>query len=172
MENSSEFEPLEGGCTCGEIRYRMKSTPLVVHGCHCRLCQKQTGTAFATNILVEAEFVELTAGTIRNVTVETPSGSGQRIARCPTCQVAVWSEYLVMTQGITDLVYFIRAGTLDQPEACPPDVHIYTASKQPWVTFPPGVPVVEEYYVTDEVWAEGSLKRREKLRQIVKEKMA
>jgi len=155
MTDSKDF--LEGGCTCGYVRYRMEASPLVVHGCHCSWCQRQTGAAFAVNALIEANRVQIIEGKIQNTTVESPSGNGQRFARCPKCNVAVWSEYLVMTAGITDMIYFIRVGTLDKPERLPPDVHIYTSAKQTWFDLPPDALVVDEYYKTEEVWSPDSL---------------
>ncbi|MCI2398554.1 GFA family protein [Aliiroseovarius subalbicans] len=145
----------------------MEDTPLIVHGCHCTWCQRQTGTAFATNALIEADRVTITKGQIENTLIETPGGSGQRIARCPNCKVAVWSEYLVMTSGLTDLIYFIRVGTLDTPESLPPDVHIYTSTKLQWVRLPPGALAVQEYYETDETWSSENLKRRDALRETI-----
>ena len=162
MEKSNAF--LEGGCTCGHVRYKMEAAPLIVHCCHCSWCQRQTGTAFAVNALIESDRVEVCQGEIHNTTIESPGGSGQRFARCPRCKIAVWSEYLVMTGGIADLVYFIRVGTLDAPELLPPDVHIYTSTKQPWVVLPPDALVVDEYYETEETWSPDSLKRRDTLR--------
>jgi hypothetical protein len=164
---SDNYASCEGGCSCGYLRYSMHSEPLIVHGCHCTWCQRQTGTAFATNALIEAERVEIISGEVKNITVDTPSGSGQRIARCPKCMVAVWSEYLVMTAGITDLVYFIRVGTLDTPARFPPDVHIHTSTKQPWLELPPSVQAVAEYYDTDTTWSAGSLVRRMALKAII-----
>lgn len=160
---------LEGGCTCGHVRYKMEASPLIVHCCHCSWCQRQTGTAFAVNALIEADRVEITHGEVENTTLESPGGSGQKFARCPQCKVTVWSEYLVMTSGITDLIYFIRVGTLDTPDSLPPDVHIYTSTKQPWVLLPPEIQAVEEYYDTEETWSRDSLKRREVLRNRVAE---
>ena len=101
--------------------------------------------------------------------VPSPSGANQRIARCPKCQVAVWSNYLVMGSGIGDAVRFIRVGTLDDPCKVPPDVHIYTSSKQPWVILPPDATAVDEYYVTEDVWTEDSLERRKALVDAVKQ---
>lgn len=133
---------------------------MIVHCCHCSWCQRQSGSAFAVNALVEADRVKLLEGEITEITVPSPSGKNQRIARCPKCQVAVWSFYLVMHGGIGDLVCFVRAGTLDEPGAIPPDVHIFTSSKQPWVVLPPGATAVEEFYATKEVWSADSLERR------------
>ena len=149
----------EGGCACGHVRYRVESQPLIVHCCHCSWCQRQTGSAFAVNALVEADRVHLLEGGVTDIEVPSPSGANQRISRCPKCQVAVWSYYLVMSRGLGEQVRFIRVGTLDNPSAVPPDVHIYTSSKQPWVVLPPDDLAVEEYYVTKEVWPKESLER-------------
>ena len=145
----------EGGCTCGEVRYRITSPPLIVHCCHCRSCQRESGTAFALNAMIEADRVELRSGA--PVTIVTPSlsGEGQKITRCPRCQIAVWSNYA----GSGDRFRFVRVGTLDTPDALPPDVHIFTMSKQPWVVLPPEVPAVEEFYDRDKVWSAASLAR-------------
>lgn len=147
----------EGRCACGHVRYRMMSDPLIVHGCHCSQCQRQNGSAFAVNALIEEERVEILEGDVMAVPVPSPSGENQEIHRCPKCQVALWSYYLVFH----DRVRFIRVGTLDDPSRLPPDVHIYTADKQPWFELPEGALAVEEYYETDEVWSPESLKRKD-----------
>jgi hypothetical protein len=153
-------ETFEGGCTCRHVRYRMASRPLFVHCCHCRWCQRETGASFALNALIEAERVALLHGEVEVVDTPSASGKGQKIARCPKCRVAVWSNYA----GAGDAVRFIRVGTLDEPDRLPPDIHIYTASKQPWVVLPPGMPAVEEYYKASEYWPQESLERREAMR--------
>jgi len=158
MSDDSDFH--DGGCACGHVRYRVRSRPLIVHCCHCSVCQRQNGSAFAVNALIEADRVEMLQGDVTEVLVPSPSGKSQRISRCPKCQVAVWSNYLVMGGGIGDAVRFIRVGTLDDPSTMPPDVHIYASTKQPWVQLSPDDLVVEDYYVTDEVWPEESLQRR------------
>ncbi|HET6360704.1 MAG TPA: GFA family protein [Gemmatimonadota bacterium] len=148
---------LEGGCACGEVRYRLTTSPMFVHCCHCLNCQRQTGTAFVLNMLIEASRVELLKGTPTAVDVPREHGL-HRIFRCPTCQVAVWSEY-----GGRSEVLFVRAGTLDDPSTVSPDVHIYTRSKLPWVGLPPSVPAFEEYYDTKTLWPPESLARRKAL---------
>ena len=145
--------PREGGCSCGAVRYRLTSEPLFTHCCHCLNCQRQTGSAFVINLLIEADRVELLAGDPQPVDVPRDDGSVQRIYRCPTCQVAVFSEY-----GRPE-VRFVRGGTLDQPSGVTPDVHIYTRSKLPWVTLPETAPAFEEYYDTRALWPEASLER-------------
>lgn len=151
--------PLDGGCTCRHVRYRMLTRPLFVHCCHCRWCQRESGAAFALNAMIESDRVALQTGAVDMVDTPSESGFGQQIARCPHCRVAVWSHY----SGAGPLVAFVRVGTLDTPDRLPPDIHIYTASKQPWVVLPPGTPAVAQYYERDAHWPPGSLARREVL---------
>jgi hypothetical protein len=151
----------DGGCDCGEVRYRMTSGPIFVHCCHCRWCQRETGASFALNAMIEAERVELLKGEPEPVNTPSESGKGQKIWRCPTCRIAVWSNYA----GAGDAVRFVRVGTLDEPDRLPPDIHIYTASKQPWVVIPPGMPAVEEYYKAADYWPAESLERRKALKR-------
>jgi len=146
----------EGGCDCRFIRYRMTGRPLFVHCCHCRWCQRETGSAFVLNAMIEADRVELLHGEVDVVDTPSHSGKGQKIARCPTCRIAVWSNYA----GGGDAVRFVRVGTLDEPDRFPPEVHIFTASKQPWVVLPPGTPAFAEYYKASEIWPQDSLARR------------
>ena len=151
--------PLEGGCTCGETRYRMTSPPLFVHCCHCRWCQRETGSAFVLNAMIEAERIQLLTGAPEVVDTPSASGKGQRISRCPTCRIALWSTYA----GAGEAIRFLRVGTLDDPDRLPPDIHIFTSSKQPWVQLPADVPAVEEYYRRSEYWPAESLERRRRL---------
>ena len=146
----------EGGCDCGKVRYRLASAPIVVHCCHCRWCQRESGTAFALNAVIEADRVELLGEAPERIDTPSASGKGQPIFRCPACKVVVWSHYA----GAGDKAAFVRVGTLDDPDACPPDVHIFTASKQPWVVLPPGARAVPEYYSSKSVWPAERLARR------------
>jgi hypothetical protein len=148
--------PAEGGCDCRAIRYRMESAPLVVHCCHCRWCQRETGASFALNAMIESDRVSNLAEAPELVNTPSESGRGQQVARCPRCRVAVWSHYA----GSGPLTKFVRVGTLDQPDLLPPDVHIFTASKQPWVVLPAGTPAFEVYYDRAQVWRADSLARR------------
>jgi hypothetical protein len=147
----------EGGCSCGEVRYRLTSDPLIVHCCHCLNCQRQTGSAFVINILIEADRVELLAGEPVVLAVPRSGGKKQKIWRCPSCQIALFSQYT------SPRVRFVRAGTLDDPSAVSPDVHIFTRSKVPWVTLPESVPAFNVYYDTKKLWPAESLKRLEEL---------
>ena len=148
-----------GHCTCNHVRYRVHGKPMFVHCCHCRWCQRETGASFALNAMIEAERVTLLAGSPELVDTPSASGKGQRIARCPRCRIALWSHY----SGAGPAVSFVRVGTLDDPDALPPDIHIFTASKQPWVVLPPGTPAVPEYYDRRQRWPADSLARREAL---------
>jgi hypothetical protein len=158
MSTESSF-PIDGGCDCRAVRYRMATAPLFVHCCHCRWCQRESGSAFALNAMIEADRV--TNLGIEPELVDTPSdsGLGQKIARCPRCRIALWSHYA----GSGPVTKFVRVGTLDNPDRLPPDVHIFTVSKQPWVVLPPGTPAVPEYYERDQLWPRESLARREAL---------
>jgi len=151
---------LEGGCTCRAVRFRLASRPLFVHCCHCTWCQRESGASFALNALIESERVELMGAAPELVDTPSASGAGQLIARCPRCRVAVWSHYA----GAGKAISFVRVGTLDEPGRLPPDIHIYTASKQPWVVLPSGTPAVMAYYHRKHYWPAESLARRDALR--------
>ena len=142
----------EGGCTCGAVRYRLTSEPLFVHCCHCLSCQRQTGSAFVINLLIERERVEVDGDTVA-IDVARDNGSTQTIYRCPNCQIAVFSEYTYPE------VWFVRGGTLDEPRSVTPDVHIFTRSKVDWVTLPEGTPAVEVFYDLQELSPRESLER-------------
>ena len=152
---------LEGGCTCRQVRYRATATPLFVHCCHCRWCQRETGASFALNAMIEMTYVELLSGAPERVDTPSQSGRGQTILRCPTCKVAVWSHY----GGAGERVGFLRVGTLDEPDRMPPDIHIFTASKQPWVVLPADTPAVAEFYDRKALWPPESLERMRILRE-------
>ena len=151
--------PIEGGCDCRKIRYRMMSSPLFVHCCHCRWCQRESGASFALNAMIEADRVTLLAGAPEIVDTPSASGKGQKILRCPTCRIALWSHYA----GAGTAVSFVRVGTVDNPDLLPPDIHIFTSSKQPWVVLPPDAPAVPEYYDRKQYWPAQSLARLEAL---------
>lgn len=153
-----QTEGYEGGCTCGHVRYRVKSEPLIVHCCHCRWCQRQSGSAFAINALIESDRVGILAGDVKEIEMASPSGKGQTIARCPKCDVAVWSNYYM--GGLTNRIRFIRVGSLDNPDLLPPDIHIFTSTKQPWVVLPPNDRSVSVFYDYETTWTRENLKRR------------
>jgi len=145
-----------GSCTCRAVRYGMQGKPLIVHCCHCRWCQRESGAAFALNALIEADRVLLLEGQPEVVMTPSASGKGQKVSRCPSCRIALWSNYA----GAGDVLRFVRVGTLDDPDAFPPDIHIFTESRQPWVVIPAGARAVPQYYKSAEVWSAESLVRR------------
>lgn len=155
MDRSAMF-PAEGGCDCRAVRYRLESAPLFVHCCHCRWCQRESGASFALNAMIEGDRVTQLGQEPELVNTPSNSGSGQLIARCPHCKVAVWSNYA----GAGPVVKFVRVGTLDNPDLLPPDIHIFTASKQPWVVLPSEARAVAEYYDREQFWPPESLARR------------
>jgi hypothetical protein len=146
----------EGGCDCQRIRYRVVSRPLFVHCCHCRWCQRESGSAFALNAMIESDRVIHLGEPPDLIDTPSASGLGQKVARCPSCRIAVWSHYA----GAGPLMRFVRVGTLDEPDRLPPDVHIFTSSKQPWVTLSPDVPAFDAYYEREALWPDESLQRR------------
>ena len=149
------IDDLEGRCACAAVRYRLISRPMFVHCCHCRDCQRQTGSAFVLNALIETDRVTLLSGNPEPVAVPTDSGRPHEIYRCPSCRVAVWSVY-----GDVRKLLFVRVGTLNDPGALTPDVHIYVRSKLPWVALPEGTPSFDAYYDSRKLWPPASLERR------------
>jgi hypothetical protein len=146
---------MEGGCTCGAVRYRLKAKPIFVHCCHCTWCQRETGSAFAVNAFIEASEVELLKGQPVQQTLPSLSGKGQVFWRCADCGVTVWSNYA----DAGPKFHFVRVGTLDEPSRAPPDIHIFTSTKLPWVILPEGVPAVPEFYKPADVWSAEGLAR-------------
>ena len=159
---SSSSTWAEGGCPCRTIRYRLEQPPLIVHCCHCTWCQKESGSAFALNAMIESKSVTLLTDATPTIHLAaSPSGSGQNMACCPSCQFVVWSNY----GGTRDVMRAVRVGTLDEPQRAPPNIHIFTSTKLPWVVLGDGIPIKEEYYVAEEVWSASSLERREEMRK-------
>ena len=146
----------EGGCSCGAVRYRLTAKPMFIHCCHCLDCQKQTGSAFAINALIETAHIEMESGAPKAVSMPSPSGRGHDIYRCAQCQVAMWSDY-----GLRPYLRFVRVATLDQPHAIAPDVHIFTRSKVPWVRLPEAARAFEVFYDMKAEWPPEALARRE-----------
>jgi hypothetical protein len=151
MPKSKSFS---GGCACGAVRYTLASAPMFVHCCHCKDCQRQTGTAFALNALIETDGIA-SKGKTEDIAMPTDSGRRHIVSRCPTCKTALWSDY-----GGRKILRFVRVGTLDAPAALPPDVHIFTRSKLPWVGLPKGARAFKVYYNMKKEWPAASLARR------------
>lgn len=151
MRRSRTRALADGGCACGAVRYALSDAPMVVHCCHCRSCQRETGSAFVLNAVIESDRLRITRGMVDYVLTPSASGKGQEIARCPDCRVALWSHYA----GSGRQSAFVRVGTLDDPAACRPDVHIFIATKLPWVVVPEGAPAFTAFYPSSEgVWSD------------------
>lgn len=147
---------MDGRCPCGAVTYRLANAPLFTHACHCTWCQRESGSAFALNALIETEFLHVT-GPVEEIITPSNSGKGQIVARCPTCKVALYSHYA----GAGRLMAFVRVGTLADPAACPPGIHIFTSTKLPWLDLAEGpIPVLPEYYDRKAYWPQASLDRR------------
>jgi hypothetical protein len=101
---------LEGGCSCRSIRYKLTNTPLIVHACHCRDCQRVTGSAFVINIWIEKRFVESSGAMPKSIVLKGGTGKDHEAFFCDQCGTYLWSRYQVAPGGEA---LFVRAGTLD-----------------------------------------------------------
>lgn len=146
---------LEGGCACGAVRYRLSSGPMFTQCCHCTDCQRQVGSAFVINALIETDRIEVQSGEIKPTAMPTDSGRPHLVYRCVACGTTLWSDY-----GDRKVMSFLRATTLDDRGALPPDAHIFTRSKLPWVRLPDGVRAFEVYYDMKQEWPAESQARR------------
>ena len=154
MTTQNETDRFTGSCGCGKVTYQLSSAPMFVHCCHCQECQKQTGSAYVLNTIIEADRVSWKGETTEH-TLDTPSGKGQIINRCASCGTAVFSSYLIRLGKLR----YIRVGTLDNPDLCPPDAQIFTASKQAWVLLNQDIPIFENFYDFKNVWPEEAYRR-------------
>lgn len=149
-----------GRCGCGAVTFSVPDDPLIVHCCHCTYCQRESGSSFGLNFLIEADRV-VWRGTPEETLTDSISGKGQRIFRCPTCKIALSSHY----PGFGPGVHFLRTGTFDEVDGIAPDVHFFTSTKQEWVNLDGGAPVYEDMYKTREIW---SAEKWGRLRKAVK----
>lgn len=132
----------EGGCGCGAVRYRLTDDPIFVNNCHCRLCQRQTGTASAVNAFIETSQLQHLTGKLTEHEFGTGSGGTQTVVRCANCGTPLWSHF----SGLDRKAAAVRVGTLDDPSAVRPDAVIYTDHKLAWVALPDGIPQFNAYY--------------------------
>ncbi len=146
---------MKGQCSCGAVHYEISDSPLFVHACHCINCQRQSGSAHALNAMIESHCIKQISGSTEGIIMETGSGMGQTIHRCSNCKIALWSTYAALGEDFS----FIRVGSLENPGAFPPDINIFTKSKQHWVQLKEGIPAVKEFYDPSDVWPKESLVR-------------
>jgi hypothetical protein len=149
MARGMASKTLEGGCGCGAVRYRLEDQPYIVHNCHCRLCQRQTGTGSAVNAFIETDRLELLSGELRENDFKTGSGGTQTVVRCAECGTPLWSHYPRLGRKVAA----VRVGTLDEPSATPPDVAIFVADKPAWAPVPDGIPTFDQFYNPAEFWS-------------------
>lgn len=152
--------PLEGGCACGRVRYRLAARPLFVQACHCRACQRDSSSAFSLHALIEEEQLRLLQGRPQAVERSMLSGHARRVHVCPQCQVVLWSDGDAPGESVVHL----RVGTLDDPDRLVPDLHVHVAERLRWLALPRGTPSVPQSYDAPDYWSAGSLRRRAALR--------
>jgi len=140
---------------------------MIVHCCHCRWCQRETGASFALNAMIESDRLKVLKGEPEWTTVPSESGAGQRIARCPKCKIAVFSVYLYNPASVMQRLRLVRVGTLDNPDLFPPEAHIWTAEKQPWIVLSDKIPAfVDAKYEREKVWSQDGLQRRQRIAEL------
>ncbi len=132
--HDATVEPLAGGCRCGRLRYRVVGRPRTVNCCHCRDCQRLTGSAFALNAAFPAGQVELLGPDWSERDLVT-NPDGGRAWRCLACGVLLFADH----PAFGDVLRFVRVGTLDTGERLAPDAHYFVRSRHPWVVIPEGV---------------------------------
>lgn len=147
-----------GGCTCRGIRYQLSQPPMFVNCCHCTWCQRETGSAFAVNAMVENASLKVVSGAVEIIDTPTRSGRGQKLSRCPNCRVTLWGNF----SSAGEAIHFIRTGTLDDTYLFPPNAHIFTSTKRPWVVLGDEIPSFSEFYVKADMWSDESIARYER----------
>lgn len=129
------MSPIEGGCQCGKIRYRVTAEPLAVVACHCTECQRQTGSAFGISMVLPREAFELVTGEPRSFSRGADSGGTVECTFCGDCGTRIHHMPSKLTKTLN-----LKPGTLDDTSWLNPTLHVWVSSKQPWVPIPDGVP--------------------------------
>ena len=144
-----------GGCGCGHVQYSVVGEPIFANNCHCRLCQRQTGSTSVVNAFFESERITLVQGELTEHVVTAGSGGAHTICRCGQCGTALWSRY----PRLGTLGSGLRVGTLDEPGSITPDAVIFTESAMPWVALPTDIPTFAQTYDFREVLAADKVAR-------------
>lgn len=147
----------KGRCACGNFQFQLAAPPLIVQCCHCKICQRDSGSAFLVHALIETSNIVMNKGRPQPVAFPSGYGKGHKVCRCPICKTALWNQY----PEFGDTISYIRTGTLEEADQLTPQVHLHTAEKQSWVILPPDIPAASEHYNREEVWSKESLARLE-----------
>ncbi len=130
---------MDGGCGCGQVRYTINASQIpVVYACHCTDCQTQSGSAFALQLPVFEAMLSVTGDMVSGQRIQ-PSGAIGMIFACAKCLVRVYSKNSTRHGMAT-----VKAGTLDDSKGVVPKFHLWTSSKQPWVTVPEDAEALDE----------------------------
>lgn len=124
--------PVEGGCQCGAVRYRLTAPPLSVYNCHCKDCQRFSGAAWTMSMPTRRAHVELMSGELRSYDNTSDSGRVIRMHSCRTCNTRLWNEPLSAPD-----IFVVRAGTLDDLDWAVPVGNIWTDSRAAWAEIDP-----------------------------------
>ncbi|MBK6707942.1 MAG: GFA family protein [Sphingomonadales bacterium] len=124
---------IAGGCNCGAVRYQIEGNPVVVAQCHCKNCQRQSGSAFSVNLMVPVAGVTSTGELAVYEDRDTRSGNAVYRKFCGKCGSPIFSD-LAEGNGMT----IVKVGTLDDPAPFAPVVSVWTSTKMPWVELPQG----------------------------------
>lgn len=150
---------------CNTVRYRLLTSPLFCHACHCLDCQRVSGSAFILSLEIELYNIKIISATLPAFTKHEPKpGVFEQFAECPKCRVRLWADSMV-EEAVCD----VRVGTLDFPSLMEPDLHIFVESKLDWVRLPDGARTMLKGGNVQQFWPKSSLKRLEICRQRVEE---
>lgn len=126
--------PVEGGCVCGALSYRLSGPPLYIVACHCLTCQCLSGSDYVLTMPVLRENFSLLTGKVAQCMRTAESGRITPGFFCPECGTRVWHEMVYAKR-----TYNLRAGTLDDPNWASPIAHMWTSRKKPHVIIPDDV---------------------------------
>ncbi len=149
-----------GGCSCGEVRYRLGNPPLFVHACHCLDCQKASGSAFGITTIVLESDLRFDQGKL----VSERIAAHRTTFLCESCE-----DVIYRTATNHPATALLRSRTLDDMRVLEINAHIWTKEKHAWLELPAHVPQFEEGYDRNKAWPQDSLERlRIELRKLPK----
>lgn len=130
-----------GGCQCGAVRFEIRAEPVMVYACHCSLCQKQSGSAFAMAAAFPAGSMTLNGTAPAMFLRDGHEGRRFRCYFCPDCGSRIYHQWFGEAGDAP--FYNIKPGTLDDTSWLRPGCHVWTGNAQPWVRFGPDDVVFE-----------------------------